>query len=291
MKPICWRCALWFAHSGAWDEGLEDIDTVLQRPRPSPLARLMALTARGRIAARRGDAASAATALDEALTLAKVTGQLMRLGPVHAARAEAALLIGDRAGAADEVRQVLPLARERGHPWLRGELACLLQDAGDSADDLEGLAPPYATQIAGEWTGAAAAWQARGCRYNAALAVTRSNDGAAIRQGIEALEELGAQPALRSAIAHLRDRGVHDLPPIRRGPRRSTQTNPAGLTHRELEVLRLAVTGLRNAEIADRPYLTPKTVSHHLSAVYAKLGVSNRAEAARMVTQHGMFND
>ena len=75
---------------------------------------------------------------------------------------------------------------------------------------------------------------------------------------------------------------------MRRGPRESTRANPAGLTQREAEVLALLAEGLRNAEIAERLFLTPKTVSHHLSAIYAKLGVSSRTEAARAAAQIGI---
>ena len=55
-----------------------------------------------------------------------------------------------------------------------------------------------------------------------------------------------------------------------------------------MEVLALAAAGLRNAEIADRLFLTPKTVGHHLSAIYAKLGVGTRTEAARAASQLGI---
>jgi DNA-binding NarL/FixJ family response regulator len=60
------------------------------------------------------------------------------------------------------------------------------------------------------------------------------------------------------------------------------------LTRREAEVLALVAEGLRNSEIAERLYLTPKTVSHHLSAIYAKLGVETRTEAARTASLLGM---
>ena len=53
-------------------------------------------------------------------------------------------------------------------------------------------------------------------------------------------------------------------------------------------MLALLATGLRNAEIAERLYLTPKTVSHHVSAILAKLGARTRAEAARAATQLGI---
>ncbi len=75
---------------------------------------------------------------------------------------------------------------------------------------------------------------------------------------------------------------------MRRGPRATTRAHPAGLTQREAEVLSLVAAGLRNAEIAERLYLTPKTVSHHLSAIYAKLGVETRIEAAQAASHLGI---
>ena len=74
-----------------------------------------------------------------------------------------------------------------------------------------------------------------------------------------------------------RRRGAAGLP---RGPRPSTRENPAQLTDRELEVLALIAGGLRNRDIAERLFVTPKTVSHHVSAILAKLGARTRGEAA-----------
>jgi len=52
------------------------------------------------------------------------------------------------------------------------------------------------------------------------------------------------------------------------------------LTTREREVLRLVEEGLTNREIGARLYISPKTAEHHVSRIYAKLGVNTRAEAA-----------
>ena len=76
---------------GEWDAAEADARQVLGQPLQSPVRRVVALLALGRISARRGDS-EANVALDEALTLAERSGQPMRLEPVLVARAEAALL-------------------------------------------------------------------------------------------------------------------------------------------------------------------------------------------------------
>ena len=64
---------------------------------------------------------------------------------------------------------------------------------------------------------------------------------------------------------------------------------PAGLTAREVEVLRLVARGLSNKEIAAQLHLSPKTVGHHVGHVYAKAGVSTRAAAALFAVEHGLL--
>ena len=77
----------------------------------------------------------------------------------------------------------------------------------------------------------------------------------------------------------LREHGVRR---VQRGPRSATRAHPAGLTAREAEILELIAEGLRNGEIAERLFVSRKTVDHHVSAILAKLGSANRAyEAAR----------
>ena len=61
---------------------------------------------------------------------------------------------------------------------------------------------------------------------------------------------------------------------------------PAGLTEREVEVLRLIAAGLTNAEIAAALYLSTKTVSRHLSNIFTKIGVTSRAGATAFAFEH-----
>jgi len=66
---------------------------------------------------------------------------------------------------------------------------------------------------------------------------------------------------------------------------------PAGLTPRELEVLRLIALGLKHSEIADRLVISRKTARNHIEHIYTKLGVSNRAMACLFAARHGLIGD
>jgi DNA-binding NarL/FixJ family response regulator len=63
---------------------------------------------------------------------------------------------------------------------------------------------------------------------------------------------------------------------------------PAGLTEREVEVLRLLPRGLSNAEIAEELFVSPRTVQTHLTNLYGKLGVGGRAEAVAYAVAQGL---
>jgi DNA-binding NarL/FixJ family response regulator len=63
---------------------------------------------------------------------------------------------------------------------------------------------------------------------------------------------------------------------------------PAGLTAREVEVLQLVAEGLTDAEVAERLYLSRRTVSTHLTSIYNKLGVGSRAAATRFAVEQGL---
>jgi DNA-binding CsgD family transcriptional regulator len=63
----------------------------------------------------------------------------------------------------------------------------------------------------------------------------------------------------------------------------------SGLSNRELEVLTLAAEGLTDAQVAERLYLSPRTVGQHLISVYRKLGVGSRTAAAREAARRGLI--
>ena len=108
-------------------------------------------------------------------------------------------------------------------------------------------------------------------------ALSRSSSVEDAREGAELLGSLGAVQT-RTAVLRDRRRAGQVVP---RGPRAETRANPAGLTGRELEVLALLADGLTNAQLADRLFLSEKTVDHHVSSVLRKLQLSNRRELSR----------
>jgi DNA-binding NarL/FixJ family response regulator len=80
----------------------------------------------------------------------------------------------------------------------------------------------------------------------------------------------------------MREQGMRRIP---RGSRSSTRTHSHGLTKREAEIFELLAQGLRNSVIAKRLFVTTKTVDHHVSAIFTKLGVSSRAEAIALASK------
>lgn len=286
-----WRLYMlgWRAHAhferGDWAATDLDAAAVLSGPRATPVSRISALVALGRVRTRRGDPGAWAV-LDEARDLALATGELQRIGPMAVARAEAAWMRGDLAGCAAEVRPGFELAISHEDARLVSELAFWMWRGGALNELPAGASAPFALQMRGEWRAAATEWERLGCPYERALALA-DGDGPAQHAALAIFEGLGARPAAELVRRRLREQGVRG---IARGPRATTRANPYGLTSRQLEILHLLAEGLRNAEIADRLSTSAKTVDHHVSAVLGKLGVRSRAEAVALAHQMGIVS-
>jgi DNA-binding CsgD family transcriptional regulator/tetratricopeptide (TPR) repeat protein len=269
---------------GRWAEALESAEAVLRQPRASTLPRVLALVVLGLVRARRGDP-GVWSPLEEALPLAEPSGELPRIGPVAAARAEAAWLGGQPEAVAAATDGALALALRQGSSWLIGELACWRWRAGIKESVPAAAAEPYAIQMAGDWARGAELWAEIGSPYEAALALADADDEQALRHALDELRGMGASPAAAIVARRLRELGIRGLA---RGPRPATRQNPAGLTPRQLEVLELVSQGLRNAEIAGRLFVSQKTVDHHVSAILRKLDVRTRGEASAEAARLGL---
>ena len=261
---------------GRWDDALADAWGVRQRAGTMAVGHIPALTVIGTITMRRGDP-DAHAVLVEAVQLAERTEELQRIVPAVLALAEEAWLHGDLTGARGWIRRVLDRADGPVTTQHRGHLASWAVRLGEGHDAPAGTPRHLALQINGQWPEAAAAWLVRERPYERALALIEVGTATALTQAFDILDRLGAGPAAALVAERLRSMGER----VPRGVRASTRANPAGLTGREVEVLRLVADGLTNAEIAVRLFVSDKTVEHHVSRILTKLGVASRREAAR----------
>ena len=284
---IAVRAAHELAH-GLWTEATTSAGAVLGRRAVSTYPATLALTVLARVRARRADP-DVAPLLDRARALSDPTGELDRIAPVAVASAEVAWLRGDTAAARASTDAALDLAARTGSLDVLVELQAWRRRAGIEEPLLSTPGSgPYALELAGDASAAAASWSELGRPYEAALAQADVGSEEALRASLAALESLGARAAA-SVVAHrLRRVGGRDVP---RGPRRSTRSNVAGLTARELDVLGLVADGLRNAEVAERLFLSPRTVDHHVSAILRKLDARSRGEAVAVAGRLGLLED
>ena len=99
------------------------------------------------------------------------------------------------------------------------------------------------------------------------------------RLALASFEELGANRDADAAAGLLRELGT--------GGRRAWPKGHGRLTKRETEVVSLLASGLSNAEIAERLYISPRTAEHHVASILSKLSLRSRAEAAAYAVREG----
>lgn len=228
----------------------------------------------GRLLARRGEQAAAESVFEESWRRAWDQESLIGVLFTGLLGAELAALTGNR----DLARSLHAAAMERPIPpglgCVMGELFFYLHCAGVEVAPFEGCAEVYAAALTGDWTRAVALTHDP---YERALFQGRSGNTEATIAAVRTLDELGAKPAAELTRARLAELGVQRLP---RRADATTRSNAAGLTARQLEVLRLLVENRTTSEIAAELFLSPRTVDHHVAAIMAKLDVPTRKQAA-----------
>lgn len=273
---------------GAWDEAAIDARGVLTDS-GSMLTHTWPSLVLGLVALRRGDAEADAH-LERGWDIAAHFGEPLRLLPAASALAERCWVTGAPDARLGDVLTLLAEVGARpGTEWSAAELAVWLRRLGHHVSPpvlpAEG---PYRLMLDGDAAGAAQAWTALGTPYEAALALVDTGDPAEIFAALETFDRLGADAVGAKVRRDLRGRGVTGVPARSRA---TTRTNPAGLTARQVDVLRLLAEGLTNAGIAGRLFISEKTADHHVSAILAKLEVPTRREAAAAGRRLGLVPD
>lgn len=225
-----------------------------------------------RVQARLGRRAARAT-IERAWGWARSARQIDMTVHAAASYAEYLWLTGEEApGLVAEFVRVF----ERAHNTsaLAGDLPFWLWELGGLREVPEWVPDQWRLITIGRPSEAAAIWEAHGFPYERALALMHGEDGDRI-EALRIFDDLGAVAAAARLRQILRDEGIR----VPRGPAAATRRHPVGLTSRQAEVLDLVAVGLTNAEIADRLFVSPRTVDNHVAAIFTKLDVTDRHAA------------
>jgi DNA-binding CsgD family transcriptional regulator len=211
--------------------------------------------------------------------------------------------VEDRLGSAFAIWGLARAAAAEGDPHRAAERfgasLALLLDLGERhamIECFEGFASLVASQRdlerAVRWWSAAAV--ERNARHMPLPAVDRDAHARALAKARSALGEAGFTATWAAGTLVSLDVAVNEAiayaPTIRQPkPLPDAAQAPYGLTARELEVLQLVVRGRTNQEIADELYISPRTVSSHVSNILGKLGVHSRAGAAAIAARSGLI--
>lgn len=227
-----------------------------------------------------GDLSQARTVAEEALVLRRDLGDALGVAYTLYTLGRVALTEGNPIRARALLAESVALLQGLGERW--GLAVCLEAFALESAAPAGGQ--EGARRAARLWGAAEALREMLGAPLTAADRRVHERHQAAARTRLgselwSATWAAGRALPLDEALAE----AVADPAPAT--PVTSAQAYPAGLSAREVEVLRLVAEGLSNAEVAARLSLSPRTIGQHLRSIYNKLGVGSRTAAARFAVE------
>ncbi len=247
------------------------------------LSQMVALPILGAMAARRGQD-TARSILTRAWEMAVVADENQRMAPAAIALAEHAWISGSVDLPVSDFKRVMSAGLDKGFQWSPGSIAIWLWKLDELSKTPKGIAEPYRLVMEGRSREAAAIWEAKGVPYERALALMHGDQTAQL-EALEALDGLGATAVAAKLRKALRDQGIS----VPRGKSQSTRDHAAGLTARQAEVLELLAEGLTNNEIADRLFVSFRTVENHVGAVLMKLDVATRDAAVDAARDLGIL--
>ena len=261
---------------------LKDAETissgVLERKDLTLVMRLPAKHVLSRARMRMG-APDAAALIGETYADALATDELQHVVPARLTQVEQAWLASNLPAGVEHLDALLALSDDDRHAWNMGERAVWARRYGRPARGIRvnDLPEPFRRELDGDLAGAAAAWDALGMPYAAALVRLQSDDPDVLVAAVCELEAIGAAAAAEFGRRRAGELGhSRALPRARRGAYKAARDHPLGLTRREQDVLALIVKGYTNREISAALSRSPRTVEHHVSSVLAKLSAPNR---------------
>ena len=235
----------------------------------------------GQLAFGRGDLVTARSQAEKSVVLYREIGHrhgtaksLSVLGKVFATE-------GDYAAAQTYYEQSLAISAELNEKWVS---AVYLVELGEAVAALGQLA--WAAQL---WGASEALRDAVGIPIPLAELADYEHavSAARVHLGGRAFAAAWAQGRSMTPEQALAARGQNPAPTATKTVTSPT-TYPAGLTAREVEVLRLLAGGMTDIQIATKLILSPRTIHAHISSIYSKLGITSRSAATRYAIEHNL---
>jgi len=269
---------------GNWKEARQIAERLIKDENLVPVAKIEALVVESKIKMRAGEP-GALELLQKAQPKAFGILELEYMIPVISALLEFEWIYGETVVDEKSLNLTIEMVGEMGNMYKNSEFAYWVQKARNRKINLKEVYPGY--QVDNKKTVAAAAtlWLQLGCHYEQALVLFEGSDEDK-RMAMNIVHELGAKAVFEKMKKEMRASGAKSIP---RGIRKSTLSNPALLTERELDVLHLLREGIQNKEIAGRLYISTKTVDHHISSILFKLDVNSRVKAVHEATRSGIL--
>lgn len=291
-----------FVAARAWGEQ----SLALEQQIGSPWSTAFSLLNLGKVVAALGDHPTARDLFERSLRIRQDLGDLRGVAICLNRLGDSAIALGDPAAAGVRYMAALELFREIGNRWglaatllNLGRLALehapdaaaarLLHEALELALDI-GSVPQITAIIATFARLIARAGQAAWAAELERLLDTASPslDGYQIHAARLLAWSAAAAPAALDVEQALAATLAAAAAPAPADTLRVSSMFPAGLTAREVEVLRLVAEGLTDAQVADQLVLSRRTVHAHLSSIYGKLQVNTRSAATRFALEHGL---
>jgi predicted ATPase/DNA-binding CsgD family transcriptional regulator len=234
----------------------------------------------GQLALSQGDLAIAHAEVEESVMLYKEMGHQHGTAESLSAFGKVLAAEGDYSAAQGFYEESLALSRELGEQWV---IATGLVGVGEVVAAQHKLA--WAAQL---WGAADALRDALGVPIPPIERADyeRSLSAARVHLGERAFAAAWAQGRAMTPQQALAAQGHKPTPTLTPAMTPSPQVYPAGLTAREVEVLRLLAGGLTDLQIAGKLVLSPRTVHAHISSIYSKLSVTSRSAATRYAIEH-----
>lgn len=279
---LSWKARL-LLETGKWEEALTIAENLLEI-QTTPIIKITALVVIGTVKMRRGND-DAFHFLENAHKLANDTMEAQRLTPVLKALLEFEWITSKEIL---NVKGISTLTKLLENSDNRRDYYSFsfwhLKARGETINGI-GLPDEYKTESKPAIKKAVAYWKKTGCPYEEALLLFEGDEEDK-KEALKMMQELGAVDVSEKLKLMMRSSGIKSIP---RGKRKSTLSNSAELTQREIDIVELLKDGLQNKEIADKLYISPKTVDHHISSILFKLDVNSRTKAAPEAIRLGII--